>query len=52
MKAGFVRFVNMDMRNYIYSDIWQDLRKRISDRIGKASGGKLAPEGRECVAKK
>ena len=28
MKAGFVRFVNMDMRNYIYSDIWQDLRKK------------------------
>lgn len=27
-------------------------KKRTSDRIGKASGGKLALEGRECVAKK
>lgn len=27
-------------------------KKRTSDRIGKASGGKLAPENRECIAKK
>lgn len=35
LKAGFVRFVNMDIRNYIYLDVkadllklWQDLRKK------------------------